>query len=181
MASRNFKEMIVAEVISMTGGIFAGSLLAIFIDKILIIPGLFIILPGFLEMRGNISGSLSGRLSTHLHLGTLQPYFKRGKILTENTIATFLLVLLVSFMLGIFALLTIYFIFHALVFEVLYVALLAGIISNIIEIPLTIMATFFIFRKGHDPNNVMGPYVTTTGDIVSIVSLLAAIALLTWI
>lgn len=181
MLSKDFKEMLAAEIISMTGGLFAGSLLAIFIDKILIIPGLFIILPGFLEMRGNLSGSLSGRLSTHLHLGTLQPYFRRGKILVENTIATFMLVLLVSFILGLFALLIIYFIFHTVVFEVLYVALLAGIISNIIEIPLTIAATFFIFRKGHDPDNIMGPYVTTTGDIVSIISLLAAIIILKWI
>ncbi len=181
MLSKDFREMMAAEIVSMTGGIFAGSLLAIFIDKIFIIPGLFIILPGFLEMRGNLSGSLSGRLSTYLHLGTLQPYLRKGKILTENTIATFLLVLLLSFVLGLFALLTIYFIFHTIVLEVLYIALLAGIISNMIEIPLTIAATFFIFRKGHDPSNVIGPYITTAGDILGIVSLLAAIMILKWI
>ena len=67
------------------------------------------------------------------------------------------------------------FIFHVSDVGIILVALIAGILSNIIEVPLTIIVTFWLFRHGHDPNNIMGPYVTTTGDIISILSLLVAV------
>ncbi|HLD49254.1 MAG TPA: magnesium transporter, partial [archaeon] len=62
--------------------------------------------------------------------------------------------------------------------SIIFIALFAGIFSNIIEIPITIFTTFWLFRHGHDPNNIMGPYVTTIGDIVSILSLLIAIVII---
>jgi len=55
---------------------------------------------------------------------------------------------------------------------------IAGIIVNAIEIPLTLFTTFYLFRKGHDPNNIMGPFITSTGDVTSIISLLIALVLI---
>ena len=59
---KDFFEISVSELISVTGGIIAGIFLLGLIDKLSLIPGLLILLPGFLEMHGNISGSLTGRL-----------------------------------------------------------------------------------------------------------------------
>ncbi|HLD41433.1 MAG TPA: magnesium transporter [archaeon] len=172
---KDFKEILGAELISVSGGLLAGLLLAIFVDKLLLIPGLLILLPGFLEMRGNISGSLSARLSSGLFLGALKPKFGRNRILRGNVVASFLLVIILSLLLGFVAYLVNLFVLNTNVPSIILVSFIAGLLSNLIEIPLTIAITFWFFRKGHDPSNVMGPYVTTIGDIVSIVALLIGI------
>lgn len=203
MVAKDTKEILIAEFISITGGLFAGTMLSFAVDKIYLIPGLLILLPGFLEMRGNISGSLSARLSAGLFLGAISSKFTkhkvlhlnpiktliqlykfhsrillRDRILRGNVIASFVLVIFTSLFLGVFAYLTSLFFFGIVSQKIIFVALLASVLSNIIEIPLTTMTTFWLFRHGYDPNNIMGPYVTTTGDIISILSLLLAIVII---
>ncbi len=173
--SHDFKEILGAEIISVTGGLFAGFLLASFVGKLSLIPGLLIFLPGFLEMKGNISGTLASRLSSGMFLGVVKPKFHRSRVLKGNVIASFLLVIILSLILGSIAYIASSFVLGVSAPQIILVALIAGIISNLIEIPLTVATTFWLFRKGHDPNNIMGPYVTTLGDIVSIVALLIGI------
>jgi len=69
-------------------------------------------------------------------------------------------------------------VFNVIMFKIILMPLVAGVIANLIEIPLTLFATFYLFKKGHDPNNIIGPFVTTTGDITSIISLLIAMVIL---
>src|SRR3989338_5868063 len=96
LLKKDFKEMVSAELISVSGGLAAGVLLSFLLDKIYLIPGILIMIPGFLEMRGNISGTLSARLSSALFLGKIKPKFSRGKILNGNVVASFSLVLILS-------------------------------------------------------------------------------------
>ncbi len=171
---REFDEILFIEFISVTGGVLAGALLAQFLDKIALIPGLLILLPGFLAMRGNISGSLAGRLSVALHLGLLNKG-KHPGILHSNTVAAFTLGVFTSLILGLVAYAGTWLFFHANSPQIILIALIAGIVSNIILIPLTTRATIWLFRHGHEPDNIMGPYITTLGDVVSILSLIIAI------
>ena len=69
---KDFKEILFSQSMAVIGGIIAGTLLALYTDKILLIPGMVILIPGFLEMRGNISGTLSARLSSGLFLGVFK-------------------------------------------------------------------------------------------------------------
>jgi len=181
MLKREFKDMFAAEIISMTGGLLAGTLLAIYIDKILLIPGLFILLPGFLEMRGNISGALAARLGTALDLKKIPARLKGSKVVSQNILATFVEVLVVALSLAAVAYAVTYFIFGAATLLIFFIAIIAALISNFIEAFLTTYTTFWLFKKGHDPNDIMGPYVTTTGDIVSVASLLIAVTIVIWI
>ncbi len=173
----NFKEIFSAEIISVLGGLLAGTILAYHTDKLLFIPGMLILLPGFLEMRGNISGSLASRLSSGLFLGVIKPNQFKTKIIRGNLIASFLLVIFVSLTLGLLAYLFNYIIFKVSIPKIILLALIAGIIANIIEVILTLFFTFYLFRKGYDPNNIMGPFLTTTGDITSILALLIALVI----
>ena len=173
---KDAKEIAASEIFSMTGGLLAGLMLTFVTDKLSLVPGLLILIPGFLEMRGNISGSLSARLSAGLFVGSLKPRLEKNPILRHNILASFTLVIALSFSLGLVATGAFYIFFGKFNFDLIFVALVAGILSNVIEIPLTIATTFYLFRHGHDPNNIMGPYITTTGDIISIISLLFAIS-----
>jgi mgtE-like transporter len=175
---KDFDEILTAEMASITGGLLAGTILAFVINKIELIPAIFIFLPGFLEMRGNISGSLSARLSSGLFLGAAKPRVKKNRILKGNVLASIFLVIAVSTILGIVALIANAAIFGIYDYRIIGIALIAGLLSNLIEIPLTVMTTFWLFRHGHDPNNIMGPYVTTTGDISSIISIFIAVLII---
>jgi mgtE-like transporter len=175
---KDFKEIFSSQMVSIIGGLIAGTILSLYTDQALLIPGMFILLPGFLEMRGNISGSFTSRLSSGLFLGVIKPNIKKTKIIKGNLLASFFLAIFVSLTLGLVAFLFNFFVFQISTPKIILVPLIAGIISNAIEIPLTLFATFYLFRKGHDPNNIMGPFVTSTGDITSIVSLLVALVIL---
>ncbi len=175
---KDFDEIITAEMASVTGGLVAGTILAFIVNKIELIPAIFIFLPGFLEMRGNISGSVSARLSSALFLGATKPKVRKNRILRGNVLAAILLAVVVSTMLGFVALFANMLFFHLLDYRIIGIAFIAGILSNLIEIPLTIFTTFWLFRHGHDPNNIMGPYVTTTGDISSIISIFIAVLII---
>ncbi len=172
------REIISAEFISISGAVIAGIILASMTGKLYLVPGLFILLPGFLEMRGSISGSLASRLSSGLFLGALKPEMKRSKVLNGNVVASVVLALVTSIVLGLVAYAVGYYLFGIASTKIIYIAVIAALLSNAIQIPLTIATTFWFFRKGHDPNNIMGPYTTTAGDIISVLSLYIVVVML---
>jgi mgtE-like transporter len=171
---RGFRDMFLSQIVSLIGGLAAGTMLAIYTDEIFLIPGIFIILPGFLEMRGNISGSFASRLSSGLFLGVIDPKRTDTKLVRGNVVASFFIAVAVSLSLGLLAFFFNWFVFGIFMLEIVLLPVVAAVIANLIEVPLTLLATFYLFRKGHDPNNIMGPFITSTGDITSIVSLLLA-------
>lgn len=175
---KKFKEIFSSQLISIIGGLIAGTFLAVYTDKIFLIPGILILLPGFLEMRGNISGSMAARLTSGMYLGVVKPTRIKTKIVQGNVLASFLLVIMVSFVLGIIAFAFNFLTLGVFTPKIIFIPLIAGIIANLIEVPLTLFFTFYFFRKGYDPDNMMGPFVTSTGDITSIVSLLLVVLLI---
>lgn len=176
--TRDFKEIFSAQLVSITGGLLAGSFLAFTLDKLYLIPGLFILLPGLLDMRGDISGSLAARLGAGLHLGVIKPRIYKNRILKGNIVAAFLVGLLISASLGVVAYLTGYIFFNINYPRIILISVLTALIASIIEVPLTILTTFWLFRHGFDPNDIMGPYVSTTGDIVTVLSMLLVVSLI---
>jgi len=175
---KSFWEILSSQLVSIIGGMIAGTILAIYTEKLLMIPGMLILIPGFLEMRNNISGSFASRLSSGLFLGVIKPNRIETKIIKGNLIASFFLAIVISLSLGMIAFLFSCILFHVFIFKIILLSLIAGIIANAIEIPLTLFATVYIFKKGHDPNNIIGPFITSTGDIISILSLLLTLLII---
>lgn len=176
--NKRFEEIFSAQLVSIIGGLIAGTILAIYKNKILLIPGMFILLPGFLEMRGNISGTLASRLSSGLFLKVIKTDNKNTRIINANVLASFFLAFLVSLILGVIAALFNYLLIGSFTSSIILLSIIAGVIANLIEIPLTVFTTFYLFKKGHDPNDIMGPFITSTGDITSIISLLIALLII---
>lgn len=169
---KNFEEIFVTQIISLIIGLVVGVSLAIYKEKILLIPGMIILLPGFLEMRGNISSTFAARLSSGLFLGVIKTNEIKSSIIRGNIIASFILAFVVSFFLGLLACFFTYAFYKIIYYKIIFLALIAGVLANAIEIILTLFATLYFFKKGHDPNNIMGPFVTSTGDITSVCTLI---------
>ena len=117
---KDFLEISVSQFISITGGVIAGIGLLSFIDKLVLIPGLLIMLPGFLEMHGNISGSLAARISVLLHTKKIKP---RGPnhLIKENVNASIFLFIITSIILGLLAFVVTYFLFGVIEYNLLYI------------------------------------------------------------
>lgn len=178
---RDFYEIFVSEFISITGGLLAGLILLSIKDHLEFFPALLILLPGFLELQGNIFGSLAARLSIALHLGKIKPKLNHNRIFLSNILATIFLTIIVSSILGVVAYFLTKLIFGIDSINIIFIAILAMFLSLILELPLTILAIFWLFKKGLEPDDIMGPYVTTMADIISLITILAAIFLLTTI
>jgi mgtE-like transporter len=174
----NFKEIFPSQIVSMIGGLIAGTILAVYTNKTLLIPGILIFLPGFLSMVHDISGTFASRLSSGLFLGVIKPNRIETKIIKGNLLASFFLAIFVSLALGMIAFLFNLLVLQAFTIEIIFLPLIAGVLANAMSITLTLFATFYLFKKGHDPNNIMGPFVTSAGDIISIISLLIALVII---
>lgn len=175
---RDFREMLSSQFVSLVAGLAVGIALLAFDDELLLVPGMLILFPGFLEMRGNISGSFASRLSSGLFLGEINPRKIQSRVIKGNLAASFLLAFVVSLSLGALAFAFNYLLLGVVSYKILLLPVLAGFIANAVEIALTLFVTLWLFRKGHDPNNVMGPFVASTGDVTSVASLLVAMAVL---
>ncbi|HLC92619.1 MAG TPA: magnesium transporter [archaeon] len=176
LSDKNFHDILYSQLFSVAAGLLAGLALFSYKQELFLLPGLLILLPGFLEMRGSISGSFASRISSGLFLGVISHEKLNTRLIRSNLIASFALALLVSFALGTIASLFTFFFSGAIYLEIIVIAVLAGLIANAIEIPIALFSTFYLFRKGHDPNNVIGPFILSTGDLVSILSLMVAVA-----
>ena len=174
---KDFLEISVSQFISITCGVIAGIGLLSFIDKLVLIPGLLIMLPGFLEMHGNISGSLAARISVLLHTNKIKPKHP-NHLIKENVNASIFLFIITSIILGLLAFVITYLLFGVIEYNLLYIILFATLITVIIEIPITVLTTLWLFRHDYEPDDIMGPYITTIGDIISIISLSLAVIIL---
>ena len=94
------KEGIPAEILSLTGGIFAGLGLAAMRNLLRQVPGLIVMIPAFLGMRGDIASSLASRLGTALHSGVLRPEYEYSEETKNNIIGTLILNIMEAALIG---------------------------------------------------------------------------------
>jgi cation transporter-like permease len=96
---------LIALLICAVGDLIAGIILGKMTFFLETFPGLLVVIPGAIGMRGNIFGSFASRLSTSLHIGLISPEFEFSEDLNNNIFSSFVLTLVLSIFLGIVAIL----------------------------------------------------------------------------
>lgn len=167
------KESTLSEVLSISGGTLAGLGLAKITGILTAFPGMIIMVPGFMGLRGNILGAMSARIGTALHTGLIEPKFAYTKQTLTNILASTILSGFVNTLIGIFAYIfcVIGGIEGAVLWKLVLLGAVSGILAALIVSPFTLLIAITVFRKGIDPDNVMGPIVTSIGDITAILCL----------
>lgn len=146
--------------------------------------GLFILIPGLMQLRGNISTSLAQRLGSGTHLGTIS--WKQGlnQPLRANIKAAFYLVLIMSTALGVGAWLVSVFIQDIVTRDgiplhlshFLTIALVTALLASVFQVTVTVTVSLLAHARGLDPDNITIPLVAAIGDIITIACLLIAIS-----
>lgn len=176
----NIKEGIIALLICACGDLVAGLILGnmtYFLEKY---PGLLVLIPGAIGMRGNIFGSFGSRLSTNLHIGILTPEFKKTEALTDNILSSLVLTLVLSLFLAFVAkVLCIILHFESMSFvDFALISIIAGLISNIIMLPITMFISLKSFENGWDPDNITTPIIAAFGDLFTLPAIIISILIL---
>jgi len=159
--------------VSITGGLLAGIILASWLRHLEILPGFFILLPGFLELHGDVNTTLAARIGSLVHTKGVDKIDEVKDVKTKtNFWAAFFLSLLASLVLGIFVFFITWIFFGQINLRLVLISCLSGLLVSLILIPLTLIVSTWLYKKGYDPDNVMGPFLTSLTDIVSVIILI---------
>jgi mgtE-like transporter len=182
---RVYREAMPVLLITVLAELFAGTLLLSLDIAYASLIGLFILIPGLMQLRGNISTSLAQRLGSGTHLGTISWEQGLNNPLRANIKAAFYLVIIMSFCLAlgawmvslIFQILTPQTGYLLTLYHFLVIALMTALLSSTVQVTITVTVALIAHARGLDPDNITIPIVAAIGDILTIGCLLLAITL----
>jgi mgtE-like transporter len=172
-----YREALPVVAASAVGGLVAGLVLGGMRAELRAVPGLLVLVPALLAIRGNVYGSLGARLSSALHQGLIEPRLSLPDDRVRSAIAAAVANgLLVSAFASVAAWVAIGLLGRpvAPVETLVAVALLAGVLSGTVLVVAVVGVTFLGYRRGIDPDTLVGPVVTTTGDLFGLAFLALA-------
>nr|WP_298521722.1 magnesium transporter [uncultured Methanobrevibacter sp.] len=174
------KEGLIALLICAVGDLIAGIILGKMTFFLETFPGLLVVIPGAIGMRGNIFGSFASRLSTSLHIGLISPEFEFSEDLNNNIFASFVLTLVLSIFLGIVAKIFCILLHYPSMelIDFILICTIAGIISNLIMLPITMFVSFKSYEHGWDPDNITSPIIAAFGDLFTLPAIIVSIFIL---
>lgn len=178
VAGRAYREALPALAVSAVGGLIAGLVLGGMRAELRAVPGLLVLVPALLATRGNVYGSLGARLSSGLHQGLIEPRLPLADERVRAAVAAAVANgLLVSAFAAVAAWVALGLLMRpaAPVGTLVAVALLAGLLSGAVLVAAVLGVVFVGFRQGRDPDTLVGPVVTTTGDIFGLAFLVLAV------
>jgi mgtE-like transporter len=160
------------------GAIVAGSTLSVMKDLIIEIPGLIVVIPAIIAMRGNISTAFGSRLGSAYHLGIIDIDNLWNEELKQNIKGSLVLSFFIAIIIGVLAYVT-SIILHVYPnpIKLISIVLLAGSISAVILTMMTIGIIYLVFKRGYNPDNITGPALATFGDIVTMLCIFGSAVL----
>lgn len=178
VAREAYREGMPALAASAVGGLLAGVVLGGMRAEFRAVPGLLVLVPALLATRGNVYGSLGARVATGLHQGLVAPHIRGAEPRLYRAVAAAVLNgLLASTFAAVaaFAALTALGGNPAPLPTLVAIAILAGILSGVV-LSVTVVAVVFAgYRRGYNPDPLVGPIVTTAGDVFGVAFLLLAV------
>lgn len=184
LIGRVYREAMPFLLLTALAELLAGSLLIRVEESVVTLVGFFVLVPGLMQLRGNISTSLAQRLGSATHLGTIS--WKQGlnAPLKANIKASFILVTIVSFFLGLGAygvsFITMSFaggqvgqVRSPLLF--ISIAMITALFASLVQVTITVLVSLLAHARGLDPDNITIPVVAAIGDIITVICLLTAI------
>lgn len=155
------------------GEVVAGLTLRFNIELLLVYPVLMIVIPGLMDLRGDVYGAIGYRLTTALHIGAAEPRlftrFNMVNILTGYTVSLIVSLelcfmgLVLSYMLNLGSMDPV-----SLVFVVTVSTIIVFLVLN----PIVLASVIMLFKKGVDPSGFVAVVVTGVGDALTPLTLI---------
>ena len=181
VAERAYREALPILLVSAVGGLFAGLVLGGMRGDLRTVSGLLVLIPALLATRGNVYGAMGAKLSTGLHQGLVEPTPIPDDRRVYSAVAA---AMLNGVAISVFAAAVAYAVLVALarpsasLLTLAAIAFVAGLLSGIALTVIVVGVVFAGYRRGLNPDTLVGPVVTTTGDVFGMAALLAAVRLI---
>jgi len=163
-----YREALPILLVSLAGSFIAGIVLggASMRASMESIPGLLIVIPAFLALRGNVYGSLGARISTALHQGLIEPRLEYNEKLVSAAAAAIINGIVMSLVIGLLGWSIAGLLGEAgSLLRMLAIMLLSGVMSAALMTTLLVNILFAGYRHGIDPDILNGPVITSLGDV----------------
>jgi mgtE-like transporter len=172
-----YRDALPVIIVSLGAGLFAGTILGseTMRNGIESVPGLLLLLPAFLATRGGVYGSLGARISSGLHQGLIEPRFELDRRLSNAIIASFINGMTVSVFIAVVTFLVLTLGESGSLVQLVGIMLIAGFLSAVLMLSVLVSVILVGYRRGLDPDNIIGPVVTTLGDVFGVVFLLVGV------
>ena len=168
------RQGLVALLVSSGGDLLAGLTLGAITHTLDRLPGLLVLVPAAIGMRGNIFGALGSRLGTSIHAGTFRLSRRVDTVVGQNVAAALALTLSISLALAVLAKAVAvgFGLPHTIsVTDFVLISVVGGAVSSAAVLGITLGVAAGSVRYGWDLDNVAAPLVTAAGDVVTLPSL----------
>lgn len=151
------------------GSLIGGFMIALQLDIFHLSPWAIALYPAVISIKGVITGVLTGRLSTALHLGTIYPKFLGNtksfyRLISATimlTLATSVTISLVSILFG-----TLFWGVTLTELPAILTVMVATLSVSLLIALITIKGTFISFKKSLDPDIIVYPATATATNII---------------
>jgi mgtE-like transporter len=171
----------VALLISSFGDLIAGLTLGSITGTLETLPGLLVLLPAAIGMRGNVFGALGSRLGTLIHTGTFRISRRLDTPVGQNIAAALVLSLSTSLVLAVLAkaVCSAFGVENAIsIGGFVVVSVIGAVLSSVVVLVITVGVAAYCATRQLDLDNVAAPIVTAAGDVVTLPSLFVATLLI---
>ncbi|HEX2425006.1 MAG TPA: magnesium transporter [Actinomycetota bacterium] len=174
---RTLRQGFVALVLSTLASFVAGLTLSHITSTLTALPGLLVLVPAAVGMRGTIFGAIGARLGTSIHAGLFEPNLRRGGILQQNVEVAWITTLTSSLWLAALARIA-----SAIVdpqgtisiWSLVTISVVGGALGSVFILLVTIGMSVVSYRRGYDLDAVGTPLVTALGDMATLPFLFVA-------
>jgi mgtE-like transporter len=167
-------QSLVALVLNSSTSFVAGAFLGAITGTLSRLPGLLVLVPAAIGLRGNIFGSFGNRISTSIHSGTFRLSTRRDTVLGQNVLAAMILTFAISMLLAFVAKI----IAVALglpntipVVDLATISIVGGTLGSLIVLGATLGLTAGAVRYDWDLDNLSAPLVGVLGDAITLPAL----------
>ena len=167
---------VAALALSTAAGFVAGLILGSITGTFELLPGLLVLIPASVGMRGMIFGAMGARLGTGIAAGVFEPTLRRGSLLEQNVEVAIISAVLSSFYLaGMAKLVASAFGEDTISFwDLVTISVVGGVLASAVILVVTVVLSVQSFRRGWDLDAVSTPMVTAIGDMVTLPALFLA-------
>ena len=151
------------------GGLIAGFTIALQLGVFQLSPWAIALYPAVVSVKGVITGLLTGRLSTALHLGTIYPkffgntktFYKLIGAMVVLTLATSATISAIAIVFG-----TLFWGMAISDFPAILTVMVATLSLGLLITLITVKFTFISFKNSLDPDTIVYPAISTVADII---------------
>lgn len=176
MLRQGVSALTIGGIVTLLAGIILGAMEEVLAET----PGLLVLVPSAIGMRGAVFGAMAARLGTGMLTGQFTTDLRRGSFTAANVEAGLLLSLITAVYTGVlaWAVSAVFGLATIDVLQLIIVSTVGALVASAIVLGVTLLLARTAQARSWDMDAIGTPVVTATADIVALPALLLGVLLL---